>query len=189
MGVTPEASAEEIRDAIQEVDSSLKKQKEIIEKQIEEVYQAIDGLKNAYAEVKDLQTKAVEADSKELRAARKKLAELEQKAEAVSPNFKRLRESSSHIEMRIHEINRIALGNPKARLAYDRANPPLELLKLGKCARDEFTESKTALALLRRELSEFLAAQGEEVFHPSDLTRQDFSADFIFNPRLDGVEP
>jgi hypothetical protein len=73
----------------------------------------------------------------------------------------------------------------ETRLAYDRAHPPLALLKLEDCADPMFVDERTHLFLLRLAISAFLEARGEPVFHPSDLTRRDFSDDFRFNPVLD----
>lgn len=185
MGLDPEATTEEIREATEEITISLKRQKDALDRQIEEIYNAVPGLKDACAENKALQAEGVDADPASVHAAKRKLAELEQRAETVNPGFRQLRERSSDLELKIHEINRIALGNPESRLAYDKSVPPLELLKLAECARDAFTEGKKAVTLLRRELSRFLAQLGEDVYHPSDLTREDFSSDFLFNPFLD----
>jgi hypothetical protein len=78
------------------------------------------------------------------------------------------------------------LQREEARLAYDRAHPPLALLKLEDCADELLTDERTCLFLLRMAISEFLAARHEQVFHPSDLTRRDFSDELTFNPVLDG---
>jgi hypothetical protein len=53
---------------------------------------------------------------------------------------------------------------------------------------DAFADNKTALFMLRRELAEFLSETGEEVFHPSDFSRTDFSGDFSHNLQLDGPQ-
>ncbi len=186
MGVDPEATTEEIREATEEFTIELKRQKDAVDNQIETVYRSVEGLKDAYQAVKALHAQGEDADQEKLREAQKRVAELERKAEAVNSHFKHLRERSAGLELKVNEVNRLALHSPEARLAYDKANPPLELLKLAKCTRDEFTDSRVALTLLRRELSAFLTARREEVFQPSDLTREDFSTDFTFNLLLDG---
>jgi hypothetical protein len=78
-----------------------------------------------------------------------------------------------------------SLQREETRLAYDRAHPPLALLKLEDCADPMFVDERTHLFLLRVAISAFLEARAEPVFHPSDLTRRDFSDDFRFNPLLD----
>jgi hypothetical protein len=77
------------------------------------------------------------------------------------------------------------LQREDARLAYDRAHPPLALLKLEDCADEWLVDERTCMFLLRLAISEFLAARHERVFHPSDLTRSDFSDELDFNPVLD----
>jgi hypothetical protein len=186
IGVDPEATTEEIREATEEFTIAVKRQKEEADKKIEGVFKAVAGLKETYQQIKALQGQDQEASLDDLRSAQRKLIGLEQKAEAVSPGFKQLKERSAELELKIHEINRMGLQNPETRLSHDKANPPIELLKLAECAQDQFTNNKVALVLLRRELSEFLKLEGEEVFHPSDLTREDFYSDFDFNPLLDG---
>jgi hypothetical protein len=84
------------------------------------------------------------------------------------------------------EVNRWDLDKPDARHAYDCVHPPLALLKLEDCGGAALTDRRTYLFLLRSAIAEFLEAQGEEVLHPSDLTRQDFIGDFSFHPLLDG---
>ena len=78
-----------------------------------------------------------------------------------------------------------AIRDPKSRLAYDQANPPLELLKLKSCVPAALADNRAVLALLRRDIGDFLTSHGEGIFHPSDLTRQDFEDDFTYNPLLD----
>jgi hypothetical protein len=78
------------------------------------------------------------------------------------------------------------LQREESRLAYDRAHPPLALLKLEDCADELLTDERTCMFLLRLAISEFLAAKHEPVLHPSDLTRRDFSDELTFNPVLDG---
>jgi len=70
--------------------------------------------------------------------------------------------------------------------------PPLDLLTLTECPSQPFadpTDTRTPLVQLRRELARFLASHGEDVYHPSDLTRDDFTADFTPNELLDGPPP
>jgi hypothetical protein len=61
-------------------------------------------------------------------------------------------------------------------------------LRLEDCTKDQFAnpkDNKVALALVRLELSAFLAGRGEPVFHPSDLSRSSFMDDFLEHPDLD----
>ena len=54
------------------------------------------------------------------------------------------------------------IASVKTRDAYDQRHAPIGLLKVADCTRDTFvTNRRLSLALLRRELSRFLTAQGE----------------------------
>jgi hypothetical protein len=184
LGLDLAASDDEILSAKAEATIRLQAEKSALDQELEKVYAAVEGLKEAYAELP-----RIEGESNlQVRAFRKRLADLERDAQGSDPDFKKKRERAAELELRIHVLNRSALDKPEQRRAYGRAHPPLALLELADGTADSFAEGKTALFLLRRELSRFLAAQGEPVFHPSDFTREDFSSDFHHNPLLDGAE-
>jgi len=84
----------------------------------------------------------------------------------------------------------LKLQSEEERQTYDRAHPPLELLRLADPVKDRFaTDPVLVLPLVRRELAEFLGQQGVEVYHPTDLTREDFAADFTLLELLDERSP
>jgi len=185
LGIEPEAADDEIRAATGGTDSRLKDERAAAERALEEIYAAVPGLKDAHDLVRTLQGAGKEgADG--LAEAQRKLADLERKAQSVNPDFRQLRERPAELSRKIEENNKLPLSSREGRNAYDQANPPLALFKLADCARDGFTANKVALTLVRREIAQFLTSRGEEIFHPSDLTREDFSADFYPNPILDG---
>jgi hypothetical protein len=188
LGLEPDATPQEINEALIEQKSKLYNEKLSLERALEEIYKEFPGLKETYNEMRTLQSKKEPANPEPLRHAQRRLVELELKALAKHPNLKPSRKRVEEIEAETVELNRLPIAKADSRKEYDRAHPPLELLQLADCTRSSFTENKTALLLLRRELSRFLAAQGETVFHPSDLTREDFTADFSPNPLLDGEE-
>jgi hypothetical protein len=184
LAVDPDASSDEVRWAKGEAARRLQAEKNTLDAALESVYTAIPGLKEAYAEHESL-TRSGET-GKEVASIARRLADLERQAQARDAGFKGKRERSSELTAKIHLLNRTSLDKPDERLAYDIAHPPLALLKLADGALDGFLKGKTLLFLLRREISRFLAARGEAVFHPSDLTREDFTADFTPNLLLDG---
>jgi hypothetical protein len=102
---------------------------------------------------------------------------------ATSDMARRLK--ADQLQQRVEEVHGWDLDKPEKRSAYDCANPPLALLKLEDAGVAALTDPRVRLFLLRREISEFLLAKGAAVFHPSDLTRRDFSDDFSRNPILD----
>ncbi|MDX2543294.1 hypothetical protein ACOT81_43615 [Streptomyces sp. WI04-05B] len=82
-----------------------------------------------------------------------------------------------------HAVN---LENAEARAAHDARHPPLPLLRLEPTWEPVLDERDVGLTVLRRELEVFLAAAGEEVHHPTDTTRTDFTGDFTRTHLLDG---
>lgn len=146
-----------------------------------ELAEVLTDLRNQKKELEE-QARALER----LRVVQEQLSGLEQRATAIAPAWKRDRARCVEIEEKIAGWNRLALDKPEERRAWDRAHPPLALLRLADCAGTNFAENHTILFLIRREVSRYLEERGEEVFHPSDLTRESFSADFHFHALLDG---
>jgi len=178
LGLGPEATAQEIGESAQVLGGEIKRQCAEVERQLGEVYEKVGGLLQATEDVREREATGQTLDSEDYRRARRRLSELSQQAEAVNPRYGELCETLSRLNDHIQQINKISLQNAENRLEYDRGHPPLELLKLAECTRDEFIDRRQVLPLIRRDLVEFFAAHGEEVFHPSDLTREDFSGDF-----------
>jgi len=185
--LAPEATPDEIQVAARELKASLKKQKDALDRQIDDAEASIPGLKDARRKVDALRNNSAQAIPDALTKAQAELARLEQQARAKYPNLDQMRERSAELGERHRAINRMNVENADQRLAYDRAHPPLELLKIESVADEAFSGNKFPLPLLREVLSEFLAGHGEDVAHPSDLTRKDFSDDFTYNQLLDGT--
>jgi hypothetical protein len=95
-------------------------------------------------------------------------------------------------ELRAHnqreqEINALPLHNPEGRSTYDRANPPFEILRIDASVQDlPWSDAAQVVAQVRADVAQFVTEHGEAVFHPSDLTRSDFSADCVWCESLDG---
>jgi len=192
LGIPPEATADEVRDAINERKQDLAALKAEVARQVKEVYDKVPDLERAEAEVKSLRGQREEGkpiDVAALTVAQKRLDEAEAKGRRVNAGFRSLQRQQAELEASVSGLNNLGLQNTEQRQAYNRAHPPLDLLELTACASEPFADpadTRTALVQLRRELARFLAGQGEEVYHPSDLTREDFTADFTHNPLLDG---
>ena len=182
LGLSPEATAEEINEARQELSSALKSQQKSVQRDLDAVYQSVAGLRQAED---DLTKAKSESDPAKLRAAQLKLAGLEEQALRLQPQFKTLAAQAKDLDRRISETALLAIQSPEDRLKYDASHPPLELIKLADCATAPWHDRKTMLAMIRDELTDFFEQAGEAVFHPSDLTRSDFSKDFTPDPTLD----
>jgi hypothetical protein len=142
LGVSPEALADEIREAKAEASAALDAERAALDRELRD-------LDSASARAREIQRAIEEIDRRKVR------------------------------------LNQITIDNPDERQQYDREHPPFGLLKLDDASRDGFVESRTALTLVRRELSRFFAERNEDVFHPSDLHREDFTADITPHPLLD----
>ncbi len=191
LGLEPEASADEIRDAKTEALVRIRDEIASIDRQLAAVNQAVPGLVDAHARMRRLQRDSdggAAADARGLADARRQLAISEERAQQANPRYQELRRRADQLAREEIELNNIPLDRPEGREAYDAAHPPLALLKLTACARDQFVENRHAIHLIRRELTAFLTEQGEEVFHPSDLTREDFSNDYVRHSLLDGPD-
>jgi hypothetical protein len=123
-----------------------------------------------------------------LKDERKKM--LERRADDVDAEAYKHQRRLTEIDGDIHRLNALALDNPEKRREYDRKHPPLALLCLADATRlDYLDDVRTMFFLVRQELAGFLAERGCEVLHPSDLTRADFSYEFVHNELLDGPFP
>lgn len=184
LGISPSANLTDIRDAQRDHLAQLQKQLRAAQRQIDEVRERVPGLAPALQEVETLRNQ--ETAPSQLAAAERTLAALEAEARRVNPKYAELVERVKRLNAEINDLNKLDLANPAKRLEYDRANPPFEMLKIVDCERTELNDPVVAMALLRKELTEFLEAAGECVDHPSDLTRRDFQNDYSFHPLLDG---
>ncbi|HEX3657508.1 MAG TPA: hypothetical protein VHV55_17085 [Pirellulales bacterium] len=187
LGVGPEADRQEISEAQMELKRRWSAEQDQLRARLDAVYKRIDGLRGADTRLAALQVERGDAARATARAAQVELVRLEHEAEKIEPEFKQLRERVRQFDKSIADLNQLKIVRAADRPEYDRSNPPFELLKLTDPTRDAYSsDQRVALALVRRELAEFLRQQNEEVFHPSDLTRDDFSGDFTYLELLDG---
>ena len=117
-----------------------------------------------------------------------KLTEMHRAVLQIAPDFEYNKQRCREIEAEIKRWKDLSLDTPEHRQKYEQQHPPLALLKLRDCSRTRSADRRAALSLIRREVSAFLEAQGEPVFHPSDLTRRDFRGDYQPNDLLDPPE-
>lgn len=90
-------------------------------------------------------------------------------------------------EDKLAEANELkGLARTTERSRYDAEHPPLGLLRLEETWSGFFEGRAQSLAVLRRELEQFLEDRGAAVHFPSDLSRTDFTDDYAYSPILDG---
>lgn len=187
LGIGPDATEDEIRFARSEATKRFEQEEKALRESLDRTFSKVAGLREAYDGLKTLQLAGGDADTRALGRAQARVTDLERAATVHDPEFKAKLRRVDAIARRGEDLNRLALDTAQGRLAYDRKHPPLALLRLEDCTIDGFVEPRTALVLLRGELSRFLEARGERVRHPSDLTRERFDEDFQRNPLLDGA--
>jgi hypothetical protein len=185
LGLTPEASADDIREAKGRLQAEVNAKLVVVEKALNKVYKDVPGLREALDQEQALEKRGEASDAEALSEIRQRLSELVPLALEIAPQFRRLVKEQKDLDQQSRKINLISLDSPEKRRDYDSRHPPLGLLRFADATQDSFLESRTALFLLRRELSAYFSQKGETVFHPSDLTRQDFRQDFAFNKELD----
>lgn len=186
LGIGPEASVEEVAQAQRAVLRLLTEEKKTIDHKLRAIYVDHPGLQQKYQERERLLKDESSTAEESLNQIEKEIFKIERKIEKVYPKFKGLREQSDFVEKKIIKFNNLPLTNPDEREQYDQENPPFAILKLEDNTKDAFTNNKSAIALIRKELTEFFIKQGEPVAHPSDLNRKNFIADFNTSALLDG---
>ena len=185
LGVDPEATAQEVNEAKAEYINKLEGRLREVGKRLASVFEAVPGLKDAYSDYESLEAR--DADTSNRTDLVRELRRLEERATAIEPEFQRLRKREAELNKELEEVNVMDLLNPTKRESYDGHHPPLRLLELENATRDRFaTDRKLFPGLLRRSLARHFEKRGEPVFHPSDQTRRDFTADFSHTPLLDG---
>ena len=188
--IEPDASDEEVAWAKVAASARLRKEQAELRAELASLEAHVAGLTDAREQVRHLRrppdSEQQEPAPGELRHAERRLARLETEAFKRDPLFRAKRRRADEVRQAIVDLAASGLDEPEKRLAYDRAHPPFALLKMEECAEPAFDEPQTCQFLLRSALASFLAAQGEPVYHPSDLTRVDFSGDFDHNELLDG---
>lgn len=187
LGIDVESSPEEVREAKNEASQRVAKELAELKRELELVRAELPGLQPARERMRTISDSPSAFKPREIEQAQATLAAQELLAIKINDNFAQLETRISKLEQRLIDINGITIDGPEQRRIYDSQRPPLALLKVASTATDSFLESSSVLHLLRRDVAAFLEKRGEVVFHPSDLTRSDFTADFTPNPILDSL--
>jgi hypothetical protein len=186
--IEPDASDDEVAWAKVAATARLRREQAELRADLDDLEKRVPGLADARERVRELRRPpdAEPPAPGALREAERRLARLEREAFRRDPLVGAKRRRADEVRQAILDLAAVGLDEPDKRLAYDRAHPPLALLKLEDCGEPAFDDPRTRLFLLRSAVASFLADRGEPVYHPSDLTRVDFSADFDHNELLDG---
>ncbi len=88
-------------------------------------------------------------------------------------------------EADLAEAHRISLESQAGRTEHDTALPPLLLMRLEPTWNSIFEDRGAELAVLRREIENFLLRAGEVVRRPTDVDRTDFTNDYTYCGLID----
>jgi hypothetical protein len=178
LGVGPEATLAEIRQAKNEMVAKLKVQITDIQKKMPEASRDDESRIQPSQSANHLEKDRVTQDS---RHGSEKLA---------SAKLDELKRKKEQLEQEILDINSFiaTVESQKKRAEYDRRHPPCALLKIESTSETEFSDLKRILFFIRCEVANYFAERNIPVVHPSDLTREDFQADFSYNKLLDGED-
>ena len=183
LGVSPDATAGEIREAKAGMIGGLTRRKHDIERRLAEVYAKIPDLN---LKRRELQQALEQSDEKRRQALTEQCRRLEANAARQAPDFADLEREGRQIDERISELNNIRLEMAEERARYDSATPPCALLKLATYELQVVTQPRVKLHNVRSSLATFLEEEkGSACFHPSDLTRRNFHTDYEQHPLLD----
>jgi len=186
LGISPVSTAGDIRDAKTDLITSLGEKKKKIEKRRRVVFSQIPELEKLTREVEQAHQQDSKCDPKELNRRHKELARLETEARKIEPGYLRLNQQLEEIDREINEINNLRLESPEVREKYDRSTPPCALLKISRPPFLLFSDRRVTMYLIREEIVRFLEKEkNSPCYHPSDLTRTDFTSDYIYNDLLD----
>ncbi len=186
LGIRPEASEAEVREAKNQLVDRLVQEKKDVEKRLREAYDNVEGLEEAYAALDSLLASPEDPDPTRLAKTQDRLASLEKRALAHHPQLRRDRNRAKELAEQVNEWNALPITRPDKRSEYDRKTPPFEILKLEDCVSHGLSDNRNVISLLRREVTAFLRERDVRPFRCSDLEFGDFSDDFTTDPLLDG---
>ena len=187
LGLSPEATAAEIRDAKIEIEKSLQTQKKSVDKELNRIFEKLPGLKEVQNKIAGLKAEQNRDNTQKILELIEKQSALEKEAEAINADFQKLKTESAELETRINELHTMQLERVEDRNRYDLKTPPCAILNLKFNKYPVFTDRKTTLFLLRSELSRYFEKKlNIHCYHPTDHTRNHFQRDFLYNKLLDG---
>ncbi len=190
LGLTPDATANEIMDAKGEFLQSLNAQRQALVTRQAKIFEAVPGLPSARSRLDTMKKNSEKSDPAALKKLNGEIFDLEKEALKADPDFKKIESDILRIDKEVNEINLILLEKGEDRRKYDLSNPPCILLRFEDFRADVLSGYRTKLIYIRKELSRFFEEiKNLHCFHPSDLTRRIFNTDFEYNKRIDEEEP
>jgi len=184
LGIYPCATEKQITDVISNKRDNLIREQKKYEKKKNRVFKEIPDLEPTLKKI-ELASKKTK-DREKINAIIEQREQLEKQAMEFDPDYKDNMAKVADFEKQVSELNVMKLDNIQKRKNYDQSHPPCALLKLKDESSPVFVDPDVALYQIRMRISRFLEKEkGVGCYHPSDLTRSDFTSDFNYNPELD----
>jgi hypothetical protein len=184
IGLSPEASPAEIREAKGEREEDLNRRRMVIQQRLAGIHKQVPAFEPARKELKELEKQQGQDAAR--RSAASQFHRLEAEVSRRFPEFQQLERESTEIDSKINELHNMRLESPEERLKYDTATPPCALVKLSRHDIPVVTDQRVRLHAVRREVAAFLEQEkNTHCFHPSDWTRRLFMSDYEQVPLLD----
>jgi hypothetical protein len=139
-------------------------------------------------DIRDAKTSLAQSLQAQIKALGKELEAFE--TAGTDEREQLLRRQQKELQERLNRVQGSPLENPEKRKQHDAAHQPASLLQLEEIVEVALLgDRRRLLNVLRRDLEAFLTLLGEPLYHPSDLTRRQFTDDFTPQPLLDSRAP
>jgi len=174
LGITPAAFSGDISVAAEYKKQALTAELNALKKKIAELIKDVSGL-SALQELADAQQPYDEG----------KYLTLFKKAKELHPALNEKIQKKNKLLNQLENFSKATFVRNDERSIYDEKNEPFSILKFDGNSAAENMDNTQTLVRVRKDVIEYLTKTEESVYHPSDLTKKDFSSEFAFNELLD----
>lgn len=108
-----------------------------------------------------------------------------EKAKKQSPQLAELLQKKRQLEKELETSGETVFARYDERVAYDENNAPFAILKFEEKAACVPADGIETLMLVRKDILSAMEKSAGSVYHPSDLTRTDFTEEYTHHPLLD----
>lgn len=174
--LTPAASGNDIVLAAEYKKKTTRAALDSIQTELKGLFAPFPGL----AQLQEAMDKRQDYDEKQYEA-------LLEKAKKQSPQLIEALHKKRQLEKELETSGETVFARYDERVAYDEANAPFAMLKFEEKAACVPADGIETLMLVRRDLLSAMEQSAGDVYHPSDLTRTDFTGEYTYHKLLDDV--
>ncbi len=172
--LTPAASGSDIALAAEYKKKTAQAALAALHAEMEDLFAPFPGL----SKLQDAMDKRREYDEKQYET-------LLEKAKKQSPQLLELLQKKRRLEKELETSGEMVFARHDERVAYDDDNAPFAMLKFEDKASGVPADAMETLMLIRRDILAAMEKSAETVYHPSDLTRTDFTGEYTYHKLLD----